>query len=364
MAATTSHGNSELHLEGVDVELRPDFITLELIPPLPEIALDRYQHLWHQAEPKRKAIVTVTARDDQAHKLTLNIESSNHQWGRTWAKWTYLQRKARELQGGTALDDQDQVSDDGQTLTAMVLAGETRMFSLEWDPKLQAGLEPNTFGFDIVIADANHPKTGEIRKPGFLTLVHPKGKILNLLPSIYVEEMDRLKSEDNEQAPFFERFLLGFEDSLRPLQRTLDRLDSLFGPYSTPPEFLLWLGAWVCLPIDENWTEMQRRRLIKEAVELWRWRGTKKGLTRYLEIYTGVTPEINDVPVRGMRLGPDTKMGTSAAKLGDVPAHTFVVSIAVPDPEKINEQIVHDIIAWEKPAHTAYSLRILRRTNA
>jgi hypothetical protein len=108
---------------------------------------------------------------------------------------------------------------------------------------------------------------------------------------------------------------------------------------------------------------MQRRRLIKEAVELWRWRGTKRGLSRYIEIYTGVKPDIHDVPVRGMRLGPNTKMGHADTKLGDVPAHTFVVSIAVPDPTKINEQIVHDIIAWEKPAHTAYSLRILGRTS-
>jgi hypothetical protein len=55
-------------------------------------------------------------------------------------------------------------------------------------------------------------------------------------------------------------------------------------------------------------------------------------------------------------------MGKPDTKLGDVPPHTFVVSIASPEPEKINEQILHDIIAWEKPAHTAYSLRVLGRT--
>ncbi|MBC8064150.1 MAG: hypothetical protein H7Y17_04925 [Chlorobia bacterium] len=350
-------------LEGLDVELRPDFITLDLQPNHPEIAMDRYAHLWHRAEPKRSAVVTIASTDDKSHKVRLRLEPSHRGWSPSWARWTYLQRKARELQGGVALDEQDEVSADGQSMTAMILAGETRMISLELAPKLAEGVSPGTYGFDIVVEEAKDPGAGEIRRPGFLTLEHPRGKLLGLLPGIYGEEMQKQRDEDNGESPFFERYLLGFEDALRPLQRTLDRLDMLFSPYSTPPEFLLWLGAWVCLPLDENWSEMQRRRLIKEAVELWRWRGTKRGLSRYIEIYTGVKPDIHDVPVRGMRLGPETKMGNRDTKLGDVPAHTFVVSIAAPDPTKINEQIVHDIITWEKPAHTAYSLRILGRTS-
>lgn len=349
-------------LEGLDVDLKPEFLTIELLPAAPEIALDRYEHLWHRAEPKRAAVVTVACTDGKARKIRLRVESEHKGWRQDWAKWRYLQRKARELQGGTALDEQDQVSSDGQSMTAMILAGETRMISLELTPKLVEGVSPGTYGFDIVIEDLQESGS-EVRRPGFLTLEHPRGKLMNLLPSIYAEEMQKLRDEDNGESPFFERYLLGFEDFIRPLQQTLDRLDTLFSPYTTPSEFLLWLGAWVCLPLDENWTEMQRRRLIKEAVELWRWRGTKRGLSRYIEIYCGVTPDIHDAPVRGMRLGPETKMGHANTKLGDVPAHTFVVSIAVPDPTKINEQIVHDIIAWEKPAHTAYSLRILGRTS-
>jgi len=360
---TSSEPRGGITLEGLELDLRPDFLTLELLPEPAEIALDRYAHLWHKAEPKRSTIATVASTDGKAHKIRLRLEPSHAGWRPKWARWTYLQRKARELQGGTALDEQDEVSADGQSMTAMILAGETRMFSLELSPKLAEGVSPGTYGFDIVIEDAQDPKSGEIRTPGFMTLEHPRGKLLNLLPSIYGEEMQKMREEDNGESPFFERYLLGFEDAIRPMQATLNRLDTLFGPYTTPPEFLLWLGTWVCLPLDENWSEMQRRRLIKEAVELWRWRGTKRGLSRYIEIYCGVKPEIHDLPVRGMRLGPDTKMGATDTKLGDVPAHTFVVSIAVPDPGKINEQIVHDIIAWEKPAHTAYSLRILGRTS-
>jgi len=358
----TTAKQSQDPLTGLDVDLRPDFITLELFPEAPEIALDRYESLWHAAEPKRRVVLTVTDTVSESRKLRFRIEPSHSGWRQSWVRWSYLQRKARELQGGTMLDEQDQVSDDGQSMTAMILAGESREISLEFSPKLAEDVAPGTYGFDVVVEDAAKPNAGQIRKPGFLTLVHPTGKLLSLLPGIYAEEMQKQRDEDNGESPFFERFLLGFEDALKPLQRTLDRMDSLFSPYSTPPEFLLWLGAWVCLPLDENWSEMQRRRLIREAVELWRWRGTKRGLARYIEIYAGVKPEIHDVPVRGMRLGPDTKMGKPDTKLGDVPPHTFVVSIASPEPEKINEQILHDIIAWEKPAHTAYSLRVLGRT--
>jgi phage tail-like protein len=146
-----------------------------------------------------------------------------------------------------------------------------------------------------------------------------------------------------------------------PLQRTLDQLDQLYGPFSTPSDFLLWLAAWVIMPLDENWPEMRRRKLIAEAVHLYRWRGTKKGLSRYLEIYCGVKPDINDQPVEGMRLGPEAKLGSKATVLGDVPPHTFVVTIALPENSKVNEQTIHDIIRYEKPAHTAYALRISRR---
>jgi len=62
-----------------------------------------------------------------------------------------------------------------------------------------------------------------------------------------------------------------------------------------------------------------------------------------------------------MRLGPDTKLGTKATVLGDVPPHTFVVTIPLTDKTTVNEQTIHDIIRYEKPAHTAYALRLSQR---
>jgi hypothetical protein len=112
--------------------------------------------------------------------------------------------------------------------------------------------------------------------------------------------------------------------------------------------------------LDENWPVLKRRRLIAQAVELYRWRGTKRGLSDYLEIYTGARPTIHDQPYPGMRLGESARLGPGN-KLGGVLPHTFVVTLAVPDLTAINEQIVRQIIESEKPAHTAYRLQIVER---
>ncbi len=56
--------------------------------------------------------------------------------------------------------------------------------------------------------------------------------------------------------------------------------------------------------------------------------------------------------------GPRTLLGRNAI-LGDVSPHTFIITLAVPDPAQLDEQIVRQIIENEKPAHTAYTLRII-----
>lgn len=349
-------------LPGVELTLAPYFLSLELQPEVSEIGADKFRKLWHRTEPRKVGSVIVASTDGKAHKVRLHIEGADSKWQTSWTCWELLLRKARELEGGDALDAQDEVSADGQTLTAMIKAGETRTFSLQLCATLDGDTQPGIYAFDIVARSTSVKEPGEARQSGYLKLDHPTSKFLDHLPALYTEEMDKMRAEEGGASPFFERFLLGFEDSFKPLQKTLDRMDQLFGPYSAPSEFLIWLGAWVCVPLDENWPEMKRRSLIREAVELYRWRGTKRGLSRYIEIYTGVVPEINDLPVKGMRLGPETKMGAKLTILGDVPGHTFVVTVATPNPESLNEQVIHDIITYEKPAHTAYSLRLVKRT--
>jgi phage tail-like protein len=138
-------------------------------------------------------------------------------------------------------------------------------------------------------------------------------------------------------------------------------MERLFGAFSTAPDFLLYLGAWICMPLDENLDEMVRRKLIAEAVDLFRWRGTRRGLSRYLEILTGSKPDIDDQPVEGMRLGSHAKLGTDQTVLGDIAPSTFVVTLAVADPAKVNERALIRVIESFKPAHTTFKFRTVSR---
>ena len=98
--------------------------------------------------------------------------------------------------------------------------------------------------------------------------------------------------------------------------------------------------------------------------ELYRWRGTKRGLCEYLRIYTGVAPEITEPVTRPKaRLDSGTKLG-SKAHLGGRESSTFGVTIAAPDSADVDIDIVRAIIEAQKPAHTTYTLKVVAQGSA
>jgi phage tail-like protein len=124
-----------------------------------------------------------------------------------------------------------------------------------------------------------------------------KSSYLKYLPGMYDDD-------------FLGRFLLPFEGVFKGFEDLLAGIDQLFGPVLTDPDLLPWLATWVALVLDEEWDEAKRRRLIAEAVDLYRWRGTVRGLQRYLEIYTGLVPEIREFRwPGGMQIGVASQIG-------------------------------------------------------
>ncbi|HVL38806.1 MAG TPA: phage tail protein [Fimbriimonadaceae bacterium] len=351
-------------LEGVEASLEREMLYVPLRPAPVGVSPERLKFPWHRVEKLYYTPVRITSSDDKNRIVKVSVESDHRGWKERWYKFSYAIRKARELQGGDAVDAQDSLSEDERSVTILLTPGETREVTLEFMPQLDGETEPGRYLFDVVVQDVTElTEKPEERLVGTLVLQHPDSRLLAMLPAIYSEAMLTIRQESDsiEESPFFERFLLGFDDAIEPLMQTLNQLEKLFGAFTTPPDFVLWLAAWVAAPLDENWPEMRRRKLIREAVEIYRWRGTMRGLKHYLKVYAGVEPDINDQPVEGMRLGKHAKLGTAATVLGDVPPHTFVVTLAVPDPSAINESIVRDIIKFEKPAHTAFALRIVRK---
>jgi len=148
---------------------------------------------------------------------------------------------------------------------------------------------------------------------------------MQYLPPIYQEH------------PFLGRFLLSFEQILTPIEQMVDNFNLYLDPHTTPAYFLDYLAFWLGLTLDEKWPLEKRRQVIAEAAELYRRRGTRWSLSRHLEIYTGVAPEIRE---------PEKQ------------PHHFVVVLRLPRGANVDRAIVERIIQANKPAHTTYQLDI------
>jgi phage tail-like protein len=159
--------------------------------------------------------------------------------------------------------------------------------------------------------------------------------------STYLKYLPAVYSADE----FLGRFLLIFEHVLSPIERTVANIPYYFDARIAPPEMLTWLASWLGLVLDERWPEAQRRALIRSAVELYQWRGTRRGLAEFLRLYTGFTPEIVEAGANG-----------KAAAASD--AFRFIVRVRVPDPAQVDRTVLETIIDAEKPAHAGYALEI------
>jgi len=150
----------------------------------------------------------------------------------------------------------------------------------------------------------------------------------------------------------------------------LDKLDDgwrFYDPHVAPPEFLDWLSRWSAFTLDLDWPETEKRALVKRAVDLYRIRGTRRGLTLFLRLFTGQEPEIqeNTWPFKGFRLEAEgaqegARIGIDSVILPPVDlAHCFVVTMPISFDSVTPEQVIriHQIIQLEKPAHSHYYLR-------
>ena len=132
-----------------------------------------------------------------------------------------------------------------------------------------------------------------------------------------------------------------------------------FDPDTTPEELLPWLASWVNIVLDESWPVDRRRNLIKSAVQLYQWRGTRRGMTEYLSVYAGVEPEITE-EFGGFPLGDNARLGFNTA-IGSGTHNVFTVTLELDDPDSINRHHLKTIIESHKPAHTAYRLNIVKK---
>ena len=188
-------------------------------------------------------------------------------------------------------------------------------------------------------------------------LQEERNRSVECQPSKYLKYLPAVYSENE----FIGRFLNIFEDIFTPIERTIDQIYLHFDPDMTPQELLPWLASWVNLVLDEEWPVEKRRQLISAAVQLYQLRGTRRGLSEYLRIYTGVQPIIIEHH-GGIRLGEASQLGWNTV-LGEGQGHSFTVTLELEPSSVVDLRKVRAIIEAEKPAHAAYHLEIVRKGN-
>lgn len=140
-----------------------------------------------------------------------------------------------------------------------------------------------------------------------------------------------------QDSDFLGRFLLIFETIWEPLEHRQRHINMYFDPRTAPADFLPWLASWLDFRINANWPEVRLRRLLAEAMELYRWRGTRYGLARMIEIHCGVFPRITEDESRPF---------------------IFLVRLSSSAGTTIDRAMVEDVIMTHKPAHAGFILEI------
>lgn len=190
----------------------------------------------------------------------------------------------------------------------------------------------------------------------FSVYIRPWSNYMQFLPLLY-REVD-----------FIGRFMKIFEQAYQPVIDSFSVMWANLDPLTAPKKLLPFLAHWVAWEDDSAWSLHQQRRLIRRAVELYRWRGTRKGLRLYLHLYTGLPLDENLPNESDKHISITEPFGNSFilndAKLNDAvlgggQSYHFVVRLR---PHKrnttIREELVRRIIEQEKPAFCSYELYI------
>ncbi|MBW4505759.1 MAG: phage tail protein [Scytonematopsis contorta HA4267-MV1] len=196
-----------------------------------------------------------------------------------------------------------------------------------------------------------------VETAAFNLYVRPRSLYLNFVPALY-REID-----------FIGRFLKIFEQAFEPAVQALDVLWAYLDPKTTPEALLPFLAHWVALPLDPRWSVQQQRNLIQRAIELYTWRGTRRGLRLYIHLYTNlpldehITTEtdkhicIEEIHAQGLVIGK-THLGEDSMIGGGRPYHFIVRLHPETSDHNIDEQLIRKIIEQEKPAFCTYELHI------
>ncbi|WP_222427193.1 phage tail protein [Hyella patelloides] len=199
---------------------------------------------------------------------------------------------------------------------------------------------------------SSHP----IQESNFELNVRPRSTYTTFLPTVY-QEVD-----------YIHRFIKIFEQAFDPVVNSFTSMWAHLDPLTAPQALLPFLAHWVDWSIDVELDLTYQRRLIRRAVEIYRYRGTRKGLRFYLHLYTGLPLDEHVEREEDKAIAITEPFGQGClfglahigedAIIGGGKAYHFDVRLRIQPNSPIDEQLIRRIIDREKPAFCSYSLRI------
>lgn len=137
-----------------------------------------------------------------------------------------------------------------------------------------------------------------------VSLLVGSGGYGRFLPQVYNLGVQRDVGSGRGQADFLRRFLLIFQTLSHETETRIACRDNIVDPVGMDPKFLPWLASWLDFTLDERIPVTRRRIFLRRAVELFKWRGTVRGIREMIRTLIGL--EVDIVARRGpqpMELG-------------------------------------------------------------
>lgn len=176
----------------------------------------------------------------------------------------------------------------------------------------------------------------------------PRDTLISYLPAVY--------QEDAGSRDFLERYLSLFSTLYDSVEEQIDGMARHLDRERAGGAQLRWLASWLGLDVDDNWTDEWVRRLIRAAPELYRYRGTKRGIEKAVEIFTGMTPIVVEAfQYKSLRERADLRWLVDRL-YGEDPFSFTVLLHQDQAPTEKEKTLLRQIVDDFKPAYTEAKL--------
>lgn len=115
-----------------------------------------------------------------------------------------------------------------------------------------------------------------------IRLDFPRKSWLPYLPEVYQGE--------GKSPWFLERYLAIYQSIYEDMTEAIEQIVWRFDPDCADSEFLSWIAQWMALDDAQTWNQEQLRYLVKNAMHLYRIRGSGAYLKTMIRLYTGYEP--------------------------------------------------------------------------